>query len=403
MYKLIIKLAFNNAFLKLSRTLLIIIMIAVSMGMMLSIQGIYDGMTLNMIDNTKRSDSGDVSIYNKEYRLNKLLKNSIKDSRVIVEELKKRSEIDAIVVRMKTEGLSSTARKSAFSSIIGINLKDEEKFGRFSEFLKKGKLNLEKRNALIGSELAKTLKIKIGSKVIFSTQDSLGEIIAISVKISGIVQTSNMSLDTTALYVDRNKLNNFLEINSKTNTQIAIMSKDKLLISELKKTYSTFDVKSFLELYPMLKQMKDVMVIFNSITFFIVMFVVFIGILGVMYVSILDRVREFGILRSIGMPYKYIRIQVVLESLIIGFIGYVFGSIIGICALQYLQTIGLDLSSFADGMESFGYETTIHADIKLSYFTSTFMAIMSASIISVFLPLRKIKTCNPIEVIKADS
>ncbi len=71
--------------------------------------------------------------------------------------------------------------------------------------------------------------------------------------------------------------------------------------------------------------------------------------------------------------------------------------------MQYLQTIGLDLSSFADGMESFGYETTIHADIKLSYFTSTFMAIMSASIISVFLPLRKIKTCNPIEVIKADS
>ncbi len=134
MYKLIIKLAFNNAFLKLSRTLLIIIMIAVSMGMMLSIQGIYDGMTLNMIDNTKRSDSGDISIYNKEYRLNKLLKNSIKDSRVIVEELKKRSEIDAIVVRMKTEGLSSTARKSAFSSIIGINLKDEEKFGRFSNF-----------------------------------------------------------------------------------------------------------------------------------------------------------------------------------------------------------------------------------------------------------------------------
>jgi hypothetical protein len=73
MYRLILKLAWNNAFLRLSRTLLVIVMIAVSMSMMLSLQGIYDGMVINMVDKTKRSDSGEISIYNPDYRLNKVL------------------------------------------------------------------------------------------------------------------------------------------------------------------------------------------------------------------------------------------------------------------------------------------------------------------------------------------
>ena len=132
------------------------------------------------------------------------------------------------------------------------------------------------------------------------------------------------------------------------------------------------------------------------------MLVVFIGILGVMYVSILDRVREFGIMLGIGMEYKYIRLQIILESMFVGFIGYLFGAILGVIFLTYLNQYGLNLSSFADALQSWGMDTILYADIKFSYFSSTFVAIISASILSVWLPLRKIKKLNPVEVIKAE-
>ena len=136
MYRLIIKLAYNNAFLRLSRTLLVIIMIAVSMSMMLSLQGLYDGMTLSMIDKTKRSDSGEISLYNKNYRVSKALKDNVPNATSIKKDLEKRSDVNAVVLRLKAEGLSSTARKSAFSTVIGIELNAEEKFGEFDLFLK---------------------------------------------------------------------------------------------------------------------------------------------------------------------------------------------------------------------------------------------------------------------------
>jgi len=402
MYKLILKLAWKNSFLRRSRTLLVIIMIAVSMSMMLAIEGIYDGMVENMVDKNKRSDSGDISIFAKEYRINKDLAYMIKNADEIKAQIENMQGAQAVVLRVKAEGLLSTARKSSFASVVGIDLQEEERFGKFSEFLKEGSIDLQKQGAIVGIELAKTLKVGVGSKVVFSTQDIRGEINSIALYVRAIVQTTNISLDNSAIFIDINQLHKFLGTDSKNAMQIAIRGEDKELYGKLKIAFANLDVKSFLELQPMIKQMQDLMIIFNSVTFLIVMGVVFIGIFGVMYVSILDRVREFGIMISVGMHYKYITIQIFLESIVIGVLGYLSGALLGAVLLTYLEHYGIDLSAFSDALATWGYEAVIYATIKTSYFTTTLGAIMAASIFSVIIPLRKIKKLNPIEVIKAE-
>ncbi len=402
MYSLIIKMAWKNSFLRLPRTLLLITMIAVSMSVMIGLQGLYDGMANNMLDKNKRSASGDVSIFAKDYRVQKDIKYRIKNAKTIRDELQNIDGVKAVVLRVKADGLIATARKSSFATLCGIDLESEDKFGRFSEFLKDGQIKLDKRGAVIGLELAKILKVKVGYKVIFSSQDISGEINSIALKIRGVVQTTNILLDSNAIFVDINRVHKFLGTKGSDATQIAIMSDDKNLAESLKMKYSSLDVKSFFELQPMMKMMQEVMFIFNSVTFIIVMGVVFIGILGVMYVSILDRIREFGIVLSIGMGYKYIRLQIFLEALFVSLFGYISGAVLGGILLIYLRDYGLDLSAFSDALEMWGYEAIIYGTIKISYFTSTFVAIISASLLSVLIPLRKIKKLNPVEVIKAE-
>ena len=403
MFKLLLKMAWKNSFLRLSRTLLVIVMIVVSMGMMVTIQGLYDGMAENMIDKNRRSQSGDISIFAKEYRLERELEYRIHDAQNIKKEIQALEGVRAVVSRVSVDGLAATARKSSFATLCAVNLQEEESFGHFSEFLKEGELELKKRGALVGLELAKTMKLRIGSKLIFSTQDSKGEINSIALRVKGIVQTTNIKLDTTTIFIDKKYIAKFLNVKKGEATQIALMGASKELEKRLKERYSSLDVKSFLELQPIMKMMQDMTVIFNSVTFFIVMMVVFIGILGVMYVSVLDRVREFGIMLCVGMKFSYIRTQIILESLIVGFIGYVFGSLLGLLFLLYLNHYGLDVSAYADAMESFGYDTVLYSVIKVDYFVNTFLAIMSASVLSTYLPLRKIKKLNPLEVISSES
>ncbi len=403
MYKTIINIALKNAYLRKSRAILLILMISLSMGVMLSIEGLYDGLAANMIDKSKRSDSGEISIYAKEYRENKDMKFNIKNTQDIITELKSIDGVSSVVSRFSIQGLSQSATKSYPSSLVGVDFEDEEVFGKFSEFVEVGDLNLGKRGCAIGKELAKNLKLHLGSKVIFTARDAHGDIQSIMFRIKAIINSTNITIDNQTIFTNKSRVLSYAGVAQNTSTQIAIRTASNSCITIIKDKFQNYDAKDFKELNPMLKQMQDMMKIFNKVTFFIVMFVVFIGILGVMYVSILDRVREFGIMLALGYKYTYIRTQVIFEALFLGLGGFVFGSILGFILLYILKHHGLDLSKFADGMASFGMANILYANIKLIYFTSSFFAIIFASILSVFLPLKKIKNLNPTEVIKADS
>jgi len=403
MFKTILEVAYKNAFLRKSRAILLILMIGLSMGVMVGLEGLYNGMYVHMIDKSMRSDSGEIALYAKQYRLENDIKYRIENAETKVDRLAKLSGVDFVLRRLQVEGLAQTATKSNPAKVIGIDLKDEKKFGQFSDFLKSGELNFGKNGIFVGSELAKNLKIKIGSKVIFTTQDSNLEIASLALRVKAIIQTSNIGLDERGIYLPRDRVANLLGVDPNSATQIAIRSDSEeigLLQEQIKGLFPTLEVYTFMELYPQLKQMQSMMDIFNAITFTIVMIVVFIGILGVMYVSILDRIREFGILLSIGYGYRYIRIQIISEAFFLGFAGYLLGSLIGFLLLSYMKIYGLDLSMFAEGMESFGMSSTLYATIESTYFVSTFFAIMIASVLSVIPPLRKIKKLNPVEVIR---
>ncbi|QOP42016.1 ABC transporter permease [Sulfurimonas marina] len=402
MYKLLAKLAWKNSFLRLSRTFLLIMMISVSMSMMLSIQALYDGMAENMLDKNRRSYSGDVSIFAKGYLIDKEIKDIISDADTMTKDLKGNPAVTSVIGRVNVQGLLSTARKSSFITLVGIDLEDEKQFGQFEQFLKSGELSVEKNSAIIGLELAKKLKVKIGSKVVFSTQDIHGEIISVAYKIKAIVQTTNIALDAKGMFVDKTRLQKLLGLQSNQVSQISVMLSDEKVTKEIQNRYREYDVKSFMELQPMMQQMQDIMYIFNSITFMIVMSVVFVGIFGVMYVSILDRIREFGIMMSVGYHYKYVRLQVILEAVIVGFLGYVVGAVLGYGMLLYLQYYGLDFTSFSDALEMWGYESVIYGTIKVSYFTTTFVAIVLASLLSVVIPLRKLKKLSLVDIIKVE-
>lgn len=396
--------AYQNAFIRKSRALLLVLMIGLSMAIMIGLEGLYDGMSEHMIDKTKRSDCGDLALFAQKYRIEKSINLNILNAEKKVLLLKKLAGVQEAIWRIQTNGLAQTAHKSRPARLIGIDIKKEEQFGRFNDFLQKGKLHFGKDGLFIGSVLAEKLKVKLGSKLIFSMQDSKHQLQSVAFHIKAIMHTTNAALDTQGLFMPREKLNHLLLLQKNTATQIAVRGQSistTLLQHNVKKVFPNLNVQHFAQLYPQLKGKQVLIKEFNRISFFIVMGVVFIGILGVMYVSILDRVREFGILLSIGYAYRYIRAQVLIEAIVLGITGYILGAFLGLVFLEYLQNYGLDLSIFSAGMNMFGLDSTLYASIKISYFTHTFFAIIIAAIFSVILPLRKIKTLNPIEVIRS--
>lgn len=384
---------------------MVIMMIALSLSGLLGLQGLYDGMISHLINTTIRSDSGEISLYAKEYRLHKSLDYRLSPLSKYENAFSNIEGLDAYSVRLEQEGLIATAHKSLGATLKGISLENEQNFGQMSAFITQGEYSFGKGNkgALIGSALAKKFNLSIGSRVIFTAQDVTGEINSISFRISGILKTGNPAIDDNSIFVSMEKMSKFLNL-QQSATQIALRVKDTESIEKVQKKLQTMfpdvEVLRWDELYPLLIQMQELMNIFNLASYAIVFIVAALGIFGVMLVSVLERMREFSIMLAIGTPYKIVRNQIIMEASFLGIIGYVAGAFLGWIFLFYMSTVGVDLRSFEAGLEMYGYSAIMYANMHLYYFFQAFFAVFFATLLSVIWPLRMLKKIKPIQVIQ---
>jgi len=379
-------------------------MIGVSLWGLILMDGMYDGMIEQMVQNAIRSDSGSLSVYQKGYRLNSEINKLIGPVKKLEDIFSTDTRIRSFVKRIAQDGMIGTAHYSSGARIIGVDLAAEKRHAKLDEYIKQGKYEFGNKlnGALIGLKLAKKLKLKPGKKIVLSAQATDNEIASTALKVSGILQTNNMFFDNTAVLLDFSKAADLLRIDAGV-TQFSLMVSDeeelKALQNSLKKQFPGLEFFRWDEMYPALMQSKVMMEVFNLITGFLVFSVAALGIFGVMLVSVLERIREFGIMLALGTGFRIISGIVLIESLTIGLIGYLTGVVLGGVTLYYFKQKGLDLSAFSEGLEAFGMDVITYAVIRPGYFIVSYFAVFLATVFSVIIPLRILYKAKPIQAI----
>lgn len=108
-----------------------------------------------------------------------------------------------------------------------------------------------------------------------------------------------------------------------------------------------------------------------------------IGIMNIMLVSVTERTHEIGIRMAIGAKGKDILTQFMIESIVISFVGGIFGILLGIAASQLVATFG-------------GWPVVITV-------SSVFLSFLFSSAIGLFFgwyPARKAAALNPIDALR---
>jgi ABC-type lipoprotein release transport system permease subunit len=77
------------------------------------------------------------------------------------------------------------------------------------------------------------------------------------------------------------------------------------------------------------------------------------GIANVLLMAVHERTREIGMLRAMGMPRRDVIALVVLESLLVTFVGLAIGVALALAGTFALRD-GIDLSAFAEGLAAYG-------------------------------------------------
>ena len=401
---MIIILAWKNIWRNKKRSFIILTATAVGLAAGLFAVGMMTGIYDSMVDSAINREYGNIQIHTEEYDKDQLFSQSIPKPDIALSKILSHPDVRAAASHSKIEGMASSAATSFGINIIGIIPENEKQITAISKCIIEGKY-LEKNNSIaIGNKLAEKLKLKLNSKVVLSFSGADGNIIYAAFKITGIFKTDATFFDASNVFIKQDDLSVLLGDRAPIH-EIVIRTKNSILLEKTKSEIinlfqKNLIVESWKDLAPDLKMTADSTDLINAVFLGLILFALLFGLTNTLLMSVLDRVRDFGVLLAIGMYRRRLFSIIILESLFLSLTGGIIGVLSGWLITKYFNSTGIDLSIVSEGLSLYGIPSILYPYINGStYFTLALMIIFT-SIFAALYPAIKAVKLKPVEAIR---
>ena len=213
----------------------------------------------------------------------------------------------------------------------------------------------EDRRILLGRALAEQLETGVGRRIVLITQGVDGSNRESGYRIAGVYDAVGTGLEKAFVFTGLKTVQELLSVAAVTELSVRLTeeSRSPAVLRSLTSAFGDLDVMTWKELEPQAAMMFEVADMAVFIWFLIVMAALTFGLVNTLVTAVMERVRELGMLRALGMRRGTVIAQVVIESMLTMVIGIAVGVALGLLGFLWLAD-GIDLSAFAEGMEMSG-------------------------------------------------
>ena len=398
-------LAWRNIWRNKKRSLIIMAAIAVGLLCGLFASSVMFGMGDSVINSTINRDLGHIQIHSATFEDDKLITDTIPGAEQIIKNLNSKNNVVGVAQRIVIEGMGSSATTSNGLRIVGINPDDEKNVTSIHNQIIEGKYFQEtgKNQILVGQKLAENLGIRLKSKIVLSFQDLDGSIIYGAFRIVGIFKTESSVFDKSNVFIRQKDILSLInskpiyhEIVIRMNTVQNVDS----VYSNLKTEYAGLSVKSWKQLAPELKLMDEMMGFQLNIFLGIILFALLFGITNTMLMSVMERVREFGVLMAIGMKRRRVFSMIIVETVSLSIVAAIIGMILAALLINYFGNQGINLSAFAEGMSAWSISPILQPTLPINFYISITIMVLITAILSAIYPAIKAIKLIPAQAIR---
>jgi len=205
---------------------------------------------------------------------------------------------------------------------------------------------------VIGDGLARNLKLKVGDGVVMLGSGTDGSVAADVLTLVGIFRSGVPELDRQIAQMPLTRFQETFALSGDVNT-IALKGSNLADVvrvdAELRNIATENGVlyRSWEELQPAIKQMIQLDMSTSGMMYVTLVTVVVFIILNTLYMSVLERTREFGGLMALGMRPRLIGKMVWMELIFLSFLGAGIGIALGSALTIYFLNVGI----YIPGME----------------------------------------------------
>ncbi len=350
--------------------------------------------------------SGYIQIHSKGYWKDKVINNSLEYSSA-KSELTKIKGITAIAPRLENYALASSDEITKGVMVIGIVPADEDGITNLSKRIVKGKYLVNGDNGVVlGSSLAKYLKLDVNDTLVLLSQGYHGIGAAGKYPVEGIIKQPSPELDRTVVYMS---LTNCQELFSAPDrlTSIVIMVKNNNEMQTVKtdlisKMGSDFEVMDWKEINSILMKQIDSDRASGMIIKGILYMIIAFGIFGTVLMMMMERRKEFGVIIAIGMQKYKLSYVLILETILLGLVGVIAGIVVSIPVTWYFTLHPIPFTGqAAETMLQMGFEPIMSFSMTPSVFYNQGITILIFTLIIGLYPLLNIARLKIINALRS--
>ena len=347
---LIFKLAFRNLFRNTRRTVLTSLLISSSLIVLILVDGLMHGMTNVMVGGITHTLEGEAQVARKGFRNDFEVAYTIDDPASVISQLEENKTLEGFGPRVIIGGMIASSYNTTGSLVYGVDAKQELKVSRISEAIIEGQyLSGEPREILIGKPMAELLEVELGDRLIITaaTVDT-NEITQELFRLSGVFEFGPEEMDKNLVFINLVKAQSVLGMQDNLH-QIALRfmdpedAKNKELPLFKQLTNEENEALGWLDLQPSIGAMIEMAGFSTAIVGAILFLLTSLGVINSMFMSIYERIYEFGVAKAIGTTPRQIIQLVLFEALLLALISCVFGLVIGYFLGDYFSIHGIPM------------------------------------------------------------
>jgi putative ABC transport system permease protein len=372
-----------------SKSIIPIAVISVGVMVTVMMSGFLEGVFSDVINQNAKLDTGHVKIMTKPYAENKeQLPNDL--ALLGINEL-----IDSLNLnypdliwtpRIKFGGIMDVPDASGNTKLQGpgiglaISILSEESGElqrlQLNKSLKKGRLPKRSGEIILSDNYATKLNISPGEKITFFGSTMEGSMVFQSYEMTGTVEFGSPLMDKGTFIIDIRDAQNMLDMENGTGELLGYFKDDKYDDQKALVIAENFNAKfqeSKDEYAPVMFTLKDQNGLresldmgdaFSGIFIFIFILAMSLVLWNTGLIGGLRRYNEFGIRLALGESKNNVFKLLLIEASVIGLIGSIIGTSLGLVFCYYLQKVGIDIS------KDVANSTIIMPSVMRAYVTS---------------------------------
>lgn len=403
---LLIKLAWRNLFRNKRRTTIAGVAIGLGLASLIFVDALIIGMEKNMIKSATSSFIGEGQIHREGFRETQEVELTINHLDSLLEQLKQEPIVQEFSLRVMSFGMITSPANVNSINLVGIDPAREKHLSQIDDALQKGEFfqGDNQRDIIIGKKLAEILEVDIGDRVVVTvSQAHTADLVQEMFRISGIYFFNIPEMDQGMAFIRLEKAQEMLGLGNGVH-EIALKFTDARFGREKNSVfwdkYSRFgnEAVGWTVILPQLEAAFELSDFSIFITALILFGVVALGIINTLFMSIHERMFEFGVLRAVGTRPLNVASLILFEAASLAILSIVLGNILGFLVTYIVAQIGIDYT----GIEFAGvtFRELLYPELKFDQFIIYPMWVFIFTIITGIYPAVFAARMSPAEAMR---